>query len=148
MTLITDNVPWGTGRRVKLDERAQLLARLPIFAHCSKRHLRSLARLSRQVQVEAGSALFTEQGVSTEAYVIIAGTVEVRSKGRKVATLGPGEIVGELGLLLERPRSATVTALTPLDTLAITRVDLRAAVIESPELGWAILEAVAHRLSA
>lgn len=148
MSLMTDGVQLGSARRMKLDDKAALLAALPLFGACTKRHLKSLAKLTRAVQVEPEAPLFTEGAPSTEAYVIVAGTAEVRSKGRKVAVLGPGEIVGELGLLLERPRNATVRALTPIDTLAISRDDLKAAVLESPELGWALLEAVAHRLSA
>jgi len=144
---MTDGVQLGSSRRMKLDDKASLLAALPLFSTCTKRHLKSLAKLTRGVLVEPGASLFNEGAPSTEAYVIVAGSAEVRSRGRKVAVLGPGEIVGELGLILERPRNATVRALTPLDTLAISRAELRNAVVESPELGWALLEAVAHRLS-
>jgi CRP-like cAMP-binding protein len=148
MSLITDGVEIGSARRMRLTDRAQLLAGLPLFSGCAKRDLKAVARLTFPVQVESGTALFTEGAPSTEAYVIVAGTVEVRAKGRKMATLGPGDIVGELGLLLDRPRNATVRALTPLDTLAISRRDLRAAVLDAPALGWSLLEAVAHRLSS
>lgn len=148
MEPFTDHVIIPPSRRMKLDERASVLGRLPLFAGCSKRHLRGLARLSRQVQVEPGTALFTEGSPPSEAYVIVAGNAEVREGGEVIATLGPGEFVGELGLILERPRKATVIALTPLDTVAIARADLRRAVLETPELGWSLLETVAHRLSA
>jgi CRP-like cAMP-binding protein len=134
--------------RLKLDDRAGLLARLPLFAGCSKRDLRALARRSHPVMVEAGATLFTEGAPSTAAYVIVAGTAEVRGRGRRVATLGPGDVVVELGLLLERPRNATVTALTPIDALAIGRADLWTVVLETPALGWTLLETVAHRLSS
>ena len=102
-----------------------LLTRLPLFAGCSKRDLRALARRSHSVMVDAGATLFTEGAPSTAAYVIVAGTAEVRGRGRKIATLGPGDVVGELGLLLDRPRNATVTALTSIDALEIGRADLK-----------------------
>lgn len=147
MSLFTDGIEFEPSRRMKLDDRAAILSTLPLFAGCSRRHLRAVAKLAHPAQIEAGAVLFSEGSPSLEAYVIVAGQAEVRTRGRKVAVLGPGEIVGELGLILERPRNATVRALTPLDTLAISRRDLRAAVLETPELGWTLLEAVAHRLS-
>ena len=146
-TPVTDGVEFQPSQRLKLDDRAKHLARLPLFADVSRRHLRSLARASRQVLLEPGANLFTEGAPPTDAYVIVAGSARVHRGNRTIATLGAGDVVGELGLLLERPRNATATALTPLDVLAIARDDLRAAVLTTPELGWVLLETVAQRLS-
>ncbi len=128
------------------DERVRLLSGSALFRSCSKRQLRSLAKLTRVVQVEPGEALVTAGAPSTDAYLITAGSAEVKARNGRSATLGPGEVVGELGLLLDRPRNATVRARTPLEVLALSRSDLKAAVEASPELGWSLLQTVAERL--
>ena len=133
------------------DERVRLLGGLALFHGCTKRQLRSLAKLTRVVQIEPGEMLITAGAASTDAYLITAGSAEVtgsRVKGRggKAVQFGPGDVVGELGLLLDRPRNATVRATTPLECLALGRGDLKAAVETSPELGWSLLQTVAERL--
>ncbi len=128
------------------DERVRLLGDSALFHDCSKRQLRSLAKLARVVLVEPGEVLVTAGAPSTDAYLITAGSAEVKARNGRSATLGPGDVVGELGLLLDRPRNATVRAVTPLEVLALSRSDLRAAVHASPELGWSLLQTVAERL--
>lgn len=134
-------------RRLGLSERVDHLSRLDLFASCSKAQLRALARLMRVEIREAGAELITEGDVSTEAFIIVAGSALVKRKGRKVAELGVGQVVGELGLLADRPRNASVTALTPMELLAISRSDLRASVEQSPQLAWMLLQTVAARLT-
>ena len=71
----------------------------------------------------------------------------VRRNGRKIAERGPGDIVGELGLLLPRDHIATVTATTPLEVLVLPQRALREAVDEVPGLGWKLLQTVADRMA-
>ena len=133
--------------RAKRHEIAEHLAALPIFSGCSKRELRHLAGLSRQHQLEAGQPLFEQGQPASAAYVVVAGRVEVRRDGQPVAQLGPGQVVGELGLLLQRAHSATVTATTPVEVVALPQSALREAVEEVPGLAWNLLQAIADRLS-
>lgn len=79
--------------------------------------------------------------------MIVAGHAVVRRNGRKIAERGPGDIVGELGLLLHRDHIATVTATTPLEVLVLPQRALREAVDEVPGLGWKLLQTVADRMS-
>lgn len=123
------------------------LAALPLFAGCSKRDLRHLARSTRLELLEPDSVLFAEGQQSREAYVIVAGRVVVRRNGRKIADLGPGEIVGELGLLLHRDHVATALATTPVELLVLPQEGLREAVDEVPGLGWKLLRTVAARMA-
>lgn len=134
-------------RAIALAERVDLLKSVPLFAGAAKRHLRSLARQSRVELFEPGQNLVTEGRESTSAFVIVAGTAVVRRKGRKVAEVGPNELVGELGLLIGRPRIGTVSALTPLEAIAVDERGLRAAVQEFPAFGWYLVQTVAERLS-
>lgn len=79
--------------------------------------------------------------------MIVAGHAVVHRDGRKIAERGPGDILGELGLLLHRDHVATVTATSPLEVLVLPQLALRQAVDEIPGLGWKLLQTVAERLS-
>ena len=102
----------GLGANAKLD----LLKRVPLFEHCSKKDLQRIAQIADELDLREGKVLITEGERGREFFVIVEGEVEVRRKGRKVATLGAGSFVGEMALLSKVPRTATVTALTPIST--------------------------------
>ena len=104
------------GANAKLD----LLKRIPLFEHCSKKDLQRIAQIADELDLRAGKVLITEGERGREFFVLVSGEVEVRRKGRKLNTLGPGNFFGEMALLSKIPRTATVTALTPLDVLVIT----------------------------
>lgn len=97
--------------------------------------------------VAAGEVLIRQGQPSTEAFVILAGKASVKRNGRNVARLGPGDVVGELGLILDRERGTTVAADTPLEVLVLDRKSLKAAINDVPGLGWKLLETVAERLT-
>jgi len=133
--------------RMKRDEVADHLAALPLFAACSKRELRHLARVTQQHQLDAGQRVFEQGQPANAAYLIVAGHVEVCRDGEPIAELGPGEVVGELGLLLRRDHSASATATTPVEVVALHQAALKEAVEEVPGLAWRLLQEVAQRLS-
>ena len=140
------------GRRpdpAKLARQAQMdhLSQVPLLQACSKRELRRLAQATRLELIEAGQPLIIEGRDSHEAYVVVAGRATVRRNGRKIAEVGPGDVVGELGLILRRQRESTVTADTPLEVLVLERRALRTAVEEVPGLGWKLLETVSDRMA-
>ncbi len=134
-------------RKIALAERVELLSGVPLFRDAPKRHLRHVAKQMRLVQAEPNQSLVREGEASTQAYLIVAGRAAVRRNGRKIAELGPGDFVGELGLLLDRPRSATVVSLTVVEVLALDQRGLRSAVLEIPALGWHLARTVASRLA-
>ncbi len=144
---IPSPTPGADQRKVAQSERMEILGRLALFDGAAKRHLREIARHTRLEQFEPDQDLLVEGQPSISAFVIVAGRASVRRKGRKVAEVGPGDIVGELGLLADRPRNATVRALGPMECLALERAGLQAAVMEHPALGWALLGTVAERLN-
>src|SRR5690606_11052073 len=95
------------------------LAAVPMFSACSKKELQEVARASDEVDLPAGRTLCEQGRIGREAFVIVKGTAEVRRNNRKVATLGPGDCVGELALLDHGPRTATVTASTDVTALVL-----------------------------
>jgi CRP-like cAMP-binding protein len=135
-----------SGHRLKRQEIADHLAALPLFGACSKRQLRHLAGLTSDHQLEVGQHVLEQGEPARAAYVIIAGRVEVRRDGRSIAELGPGHVVGELGLLLRRSHSATVIAMTPVEIVALPQTALKEAVEDVPGLAWKLLQSVAERI--
>lgn len=140
-------LPAKPAGKVALARRAELLAAVPLFAGAPKRHVRHLARLTRIERFEAGQDMVTEGEPSTAAFLIVAGQASVRRNGRKVADVAANDLVGELGLLTDRPRNATVRTTTPVEAIALDRAGLRSAVHEFPSLGWHLVGTVAERLT-
>ena len=127
-------------------QRVAQLSTVPLFANCSKRELSRLLSRVRTETVDAGHTLFVEGAPSSNLYVILTGSAVVRKNGRRVARVGPGDVVGELSVILGGPRTATVEAETPIEWLVLDRASLREAIDEVPGLGWNVLQSVASRL--
>ena len=86
------------------------LQQVTLFAACSRKDLHKLAHLSEDRRVAAGTTIVNEGDDGNEFFVILDGTARVSRQGRKIATLGPGSGFGELALLENAPRNATVVA--------------------------------------
>jgi cAMP-dependent protein kinase regulator len=99
--------------------RIELLRQLPMFAHYPDEDLASIDALVDEVLVPAGSTLTTEGQPGREAFIVVSGEAEIRVGDQALGTATAGELVGEMSLLDNQPRSATVTALTPLRVLVI-----------------------------
>ena len=127
-------------------QRVAQLSKVPLFANCSKRELSRLLSRVRTESVDAGHTLFVEGAPSSNLYVILTGSAVVRKNGRRVARVGPGDVVGELSVILGGPLTATVEAETPIEWLVLDRASLREAIDEVPGLGWNVLQSVASRL--
>ena len=130
------------GATGKLD----LLKGIPLFEHCSKKDLQHIAAIADEIDLRAGKVLIQEGERGREFFVIVEGEVEVRRTGRKVATLGPGDFVGEMALLSKAPRNATVTCLTARDALVITDRAFLDLLKRMPDLWQKVARALAERL--
>jgi CRP-like cAMP-binding protein len=127
-------------------QRVAQLKKVPLFERCSRRQLARLAARVRVETVDAGHVLFRAGAPATNLYLIVAGAAVVERDGRRVARLGPGDVVGELGVILGGTRNATVSAETPIEWIVLDRASLRAALDDVPGLGWTVLQSVATRL--
>jgi CRP/FNR family cyclic AMP-dependent transcriptional regulator len=122
------------------------LSQVPLFAACSRKELQSIAKASDEVTVPSDKVL-VEQGTSgRECFVIVDGTASVRRNGRKVATLGPGSYFGELSLLDKGPRTATVTAETPLTVLVLGPREFSSILDSVPGMSHKLLATLASRV--
>jgi CRP/FNR family transcriptional regulator, cyclic AMP receptor protein len=128
------------------DTKVDALRRASLFEGLSRKQLLQLARMSEDVEVPAGKVLCKEGEVGREFFVIIDGEVEVTKNGKRLATRAGGEFFGEIALLEETQRMATVTAQTPLRFFVLTRRDFRQLLRDNPGVELKVLQAVARRL--
>ena len=135
-------------RRVPLskNEKVELLKRTPVFAGCTKRELIEVALVAAEREASAGETLMEEGRPGREFFVLVDGSVVVGRNGRKVAVLGPGAWFGEIALLTFKPRTATVTATSPIRVLVVTDRSFRQIVETTPRIALRVLSSVAQRL--
>jgi len=132
---------------LRSDAKIQLLKNVPLFAGCTKAELRRLASIADEIDLREGTVLTRVGRPGREFFVLIEGTARVDKGSRKVADLGPGDWLGEIALLTKAPRTATVTATSPVRSLVITERDFRQTVAEMPSIAMKVLTCVAERLS-
>lgn len=128
------------------DRRAELLAGCPLFKGIDADGLAKLAELATPVDFPAGHVIARQGEIGTGFFVIVSGGVRVVRDGAVVAHLGPGEFFGELSVLDQMPRNATVVAEQPTSCLALASWDFDKVLLEEPALTLAILRGVARRL--
>jgi CRP/FNR family transcriptional regulator, cyclic AMP receptor protein len=128
------------------DTKVEALKRAPLFEGLSRKELVQLARVSEDVEVPPGKVLCKEGQLGREFFVIVDGEVEVTRDGKRVATRTGGEFFGEIALLEDIPRTATVTAKTPLRFFVLTRKDFRHLVNENRNVERKALRALARRV--
>jgi CRP-like cAMP-binding protein len=124
------------------------LGNVPIFSGCSKRELSVIARAAKEVSHRAGTVIAREGERGIGLFLILEGECSVSIGGRARAKLGPGDFFGEVALLDGGPRTATVTAVTPVRLVGITGWVFRGLLMEHPSIALKTLEAVAGRLRA
>ena len=127
------------------DPKMAALAAIGAFSHCNQNELSVLAGSADECELPAGSVLMREGETGVEAFVILDGTAAVSICGGAIATVGPGETVGEMALIEGRPRIATVVALTPLRVLVVGRRHA-AALLDQPGVARGLLEILSARL--
>jgi len=128
------------------DDKHETIKALPPFLGASRREVRDIAAAADLASVTAGRVLCRADNRALEVYVIVDGTVDVHVDGQVVASLGRGEIVGEVAVIDGEPRTADVVAATDLTVLAIHAVAFRALLETSYTLRIATLRQMAERL--
>ena len=124
---------------------AEDLERVPLFSGLSQRQLRQLAKdFTRDRRVPAGALLAKQGEMSGIAFWVIAeGEAAVIVDGTRVGTMGPGDHFGELAMISERERTATVEAVTPMRCHTIQFWHFRAFAKKNPDVTWKLLQHVA-----
>jgi CRP-like cAMP-binding protein len=116
-----------------------------MFADMPKRHRQAIARVT-YVRKFAPDVTLMEEGTPASSFlVILEGTAKVRRNGRTIASLGPGDFIGEISLLDPGPRTATVVATTGMTCLDLAGKDFRRILENQPALTMRLLRGLAHR---
>ena len=134
--------------RLGKDSKAAAIARVPLFSRCSQSELRRIAQIADEVDLPAGRALTKEGTRGREFFVLLDGTADVRRGGREIASLKGGDFLGEIALVTNVARTATVRTTSPVRALVITDRAFRELLRTSPEIQGKVLEAIAARLAA
>ena len=132
--------------RLHKDAKVDLISRVPLFARCSKKELRLIANLADQVEWPEGKTVIKEGRLGSEFFILIDGTASVSQRGRKVRDLVAGEWVGEIALVANVPRTATVITSSPLRALVMTRGGFSQLIEDIPSIATKVLEGLGERL--
>ncbi len=135
-------------RVLRSNEKAKLLAAVPLFGRVSRRDLARIATLADELDLKEGKELTKEGAPGREFFVLLEGTADVRRKGRKVNTMSEGDFFGEIALITNAPRTATVAATSPVRVLVLRSGDFRELLRKTPSIQEKVLQAVADRLPA
>lgn len=128
------------------DPKLDLLHSIGLFSRLDRRDLERLGQLVDEVEVPAGKVLTRQGDTGSEAFVVVSGRLAVVRSGQPLEDRGPGEIVGEIALLSEGPRTATVTAAERTRLLVLGHREFHALMDEQPAIRLAVLDELAVRL--
>ena len=128
------------------DTKVQALKGAPLFEGLSRKELGLLARVSEDLELPAGEVLCRQGDIGREFFVIVDGETQVTVNGKDVGVRGGGDFIGEIALLEDTRRTATVTATSPLRVFVLTREDFRSLVRENPSVERKVMQALARRV--
>jgi CRP-like cAMP-binding protein len=147
MTPVHHDPAPSRGKRPRMGKRGvHLLAAVPLFSDLSSRHLKRIADLAEEVRFSAGDLIVQEGQPGGTFYVILEGEAKVTRKGRKLNELYPGDFFGEVSLLDGGPRTATVTAETPIVAIRLFRKEFAKLISAEPEIALKIVAELASRI--
>lgn len=124
----------------------EALQRVPLFADLNVREVRQVARLFKERSFSAGEAVIQEGSGGAAFFVIQSGEAEVLIRGRKKGTLKAGEFFGEIALIDDGPRMASIMAATDMVCYGLTYWDFRPVVEANGVIGWKLLQQMAKML--
>jgi len=134
--------------RLHKDAKTDLLKNVPLFAGCSKTELQRIASLADELDLGDGATLIREGERGREFIVIADGTVKVTRNGKHLRELGAGDFIGEIALVADVPRTATVTATSPVRLLVVTDRAFRGLLEQMPSIAKKVLQSLGERLHA
>lgn len=135
---------------MSIEQEVEVLRKIPLFANIDPAKLKLMCFASQRLTFKPGQKLLEQGDVSDCAYIILGGTADVLLETKQgplvVAQLGKNDIVGEIGILCDTPRTATVAATSELTALELTKDLFFRMVSDFPEMGVEIMRVLAHRL--
>jgi len=121
------------------------LQAVPLFEELDRKHRRLIAQHAEEIEVPAGTKLVRQGEFAYEFFVILEGTGEVLRDDEHVGDIGPGDFLGEMGIVGKAARNATVATTSDARVMVMTEQDFRAMSLENPEVAARIQAAVEER---
>jgi CRP/FNR family transcriptional regulator, cyclic AMP receptor protein len=131
---------------LRKNAKVELIRGVPLFAECSRKDLNEIAGIADEIDLREGKELTKEGGAGREFFILVDGTADVTKGSRRVNQLGPGDFFGEIALVTQRPRTASVVATSPVRALVITGRSFRTLLDHQPEIQGKVMAALAARL--
>ncbi len=132
---------------LRKNQKVELIKRVPLFSGLSKRELEEVASLADEIDLREGKELTRQGKAGREFFVLLEGKADVTKDDRRINQLGDGDFFGEIALISRSPRTATVTATSPVRALVITDRSFRRLLEDSPQIQLKVLEALAERIA-
>jgi len=130
----------------KANPTVELLRNVDLFDGLTTKELESVADACKRAQFRNGVNIITQGDPSARLYVIIDGTADVFVHGAKVDTIGPGDYFGEIAVIDDQPRAATVTATSPVSALSLANFNVRRLLRTLPDIGFKMLLKACERI--
>lgn len=130
---------------LRKDAKVELMKKVPLFSRCSNVDLGEIASIADEIDLPDGRVLTREGERGREFFVLLKGEVDVSRDGEHVATLSDGDFFGEIALISDEPRTATLTAKGPIRALVITDRAFRSLREHAPGIDQKVQEAAAER---
>jgi CRP-like cAMP-binding protein len=125
-----------------------VLRRVPLFADLSRREVEKIARLFKERRFAEGETVVREGSGGAAFFLVDSGEAAVSVNGKDRGTLEPGDYFGEIALIDEGARTATITATSDLVCWGLTFWDFRPLVEANAAIGWKLLQSLAKKLRA
>ncbi len=126
----------------------EFLAHVPIFSNCTADEIAAIAAVAQASFFQPGQIIVTQGTPGQAFYLVIAGRVEILRDGHSLGAFGPGDFFGEMSLLDQAPRSATIRALEQTECLMLSSWDFKAQLERYPTIAVKLLEVLSRRLRA
>ncbi len=134
---------------MSIEQEVEILRRIPLFANVEPAKLKLMCFASERITYKSGQSLFEQGDIGDAAFIIIEGTADVivnREAPMVVTQVGKDDIVGEIAILVDIPRTATVTPTSEVTALKITKELFFRMITDFPEMGVEIMRVLAQRL--
>ena len=127
-------------------KQLESLKNVPLFSACSKKELEKVAKAADEITMTEGTLIVDQGQMGREAFVILDGDVTIKRGNRKIATLGAGDVVGELSLLDHGPRTASAVCATDCTLLVIDQRRFTGVIEDVPSIASKLLGVLASRI--
>jgi CRP-like cAMP-binding protein len=128
------------------DPKIEHLRSIPIFAACGPGDLQRVAQLVDEVDIADGQVIMREGQPGTEMYIVVSGKARAERNGRRINEFGPGSVFGEMSLIAEGARTATVVAETPIRAFVVAHREFHSLMDGYPEFRMRVLEGLAAKV--